>query len=73
MIAQVRPGVARGPCCVQRTPGTLAPNARTARRRDYVTVQAMAGLTIEVHYHRAGEAFQANWVLRSTEPTPAKR
>lgn len=49
-----------------RTLGTLGPNSKTARKRDYVTVQAVPGGTIEVHYHRAGETFTEAWVLRET-------
>lgn len=50
-----------------RSLGTLGPNAKTARRRDYVTVQAIPGGTIEVHYHRAGETFVESWMLRETD------
>lgn len=50
-----------------RTAGTLAPNAKTARVRDYVTLQAVPGGTLEVIYHRAGETFREVWALREQD------
>jgi Mg-chelatase subunit ChlD len=52
-----------------RTLGTLGPHTRTARTRDYVTLQTHPGATMHIVYHRAGETFEECWFLRDYDGT----